>query len=220
MGCAITIRFIGNPFAEFIQSRILDQTTTTMNLHQYTLFTIGIIKPGKEILSNLNPDQAHMIHMLLGLAGELGEVKSHLDNKPIWDKEGITLELGDLLFYLSSIFYAIDPASHYSMNGILKNCLASRRSPQDEGARIDEYFGNLMQSSLDMIDALKKSIIYGKDIVDIIVYPKRIYNYYIKLVYSLGISLDNIIEQNVAKLSERYPSGKYTDGDALNRKDT
>jgi NTP pyrophosphatase (non-canonical NTP hydrolase) len=62
------------------------------------------VKPGDAIFATLTPEKAHMLHMLLGLAGEVGELidgyKKHLIyNKPI-DRENLIEELGDIEFYL------------------------------------------------------------------------------------------------------------------------
>jgi NTP pyrophosphatase (non-canonical NTP hydrolase) len=62
------------------------------------------VKPGDAIFATLTPEKAHMLHMLLGLAGEVGELidgyKKHLIyNKPL-DRENLIEELGDIEFYL------------------------------------------------------------------------------------------------------------------------
>lgn len=64
----------------------------------------ALAKPGSDILASLTPAQAHQVHMILGLAGEVGELvdavkKAAIYNKPL-DLENVVEELGDIEFYL------------------------------------------------------------------------------------------------------------------------
>ena len=64
-------------------------------------------KPGADILAKLTPQQADLIHMAIGVAGESGELldavkKFAIYQKPI-DMENIIEELGDIEFFLEGI---------------------------------------------------------------------------------------------------------------------
>lgn len=64
-------------------------------------------KPGDDILKDLTPTAADLLHLCLGLCGEAGEVadaikKFAIYNKPI-DMENVVEELGDIEFYLGAI---------------------------------------------------------------------------------------------------------------------
>lgn len=70
-----------------------------------------LVKPGGEIVESLTSEQAHAVHMVLGIAGEVGELvdalKKHIIyGKPI-DRENLVEELGDLEFYLEGIRQAL-----------------------------------------------------------------------------------------------------------------
>lgn len=68
-------------------------------------------KPGQEIIDEMTPLKADILHMAVGVAGEAGElldaVKKHvMYNKPI-DRENVIEELGDLEFYMSGLRQAL-----------------------------------------------------------------------------------------------------------------
>ena len=67
----------------------------------------ALVKPGETILAEITPEQAHLMHMLLGLAGEVGELvdaikKWIIYRKPL-DRVNLREELGDIEFYLEGI---------------------------------------------------------------------------------------------------------------------
>jgi len=67
----------------------------------------ALCKPGQDILESLYPHQAHQLHMMIGLAGEVGELldclkKTIIYGKPL-DMVNCEEELGDIEFYLEGI---------------------------------------------------------------------------------------------------------------------
>ncbi len=66
-----------------------------------------LAKGGGEILSDMTPEDAHLLHMAVGICTEAGELldavkKATIYRKPI-DIENIREEIGDLLFYLQGL---------------------------------------------------------------------------------------------------------------------
>jgi len=64
-------------------------------------------KPGAEIVAEMTPQKAHLLHMAVGVAGEAGElldaIKKHVVyGKPL-DFSNVIEELGDLRFYMAGI---------------------------------------------------------------------------------------------------------------------
>ena len=64
-------------------------------------------KPGEDVLSELSPVDANLVHLALGVAGEAGELvdaikKATIYGKPL-DMENMCEELGDLEFYMAAI---------------------------------------------------------------------------------------------------------------------
>lgn len=86
------------------------QTTQTQeqktNMH-YDEFVESLSKPGHYICSELFPEDAHRIHMAMGIAGEAGELldaikKATIYRKP-YDKDNVLEECGDVLFYVQGM---------------------------------------------------------------------------------------------------------------------
>ena len=105
----------------------------------------ALAKPGADIVATLTAEDAHSLHMAVGIAGEAGELldavkKAAIYRKPI-DRENVVEELGDLEFYM-------------------------------EGLR-----------------------------------------------QGLGITREEVLTHNIAKLSKRYSSGSYSDKHAQERAD-
>lgn len=66
-----------------------------------------LAKGGAQILAEMAPEDAHRLHMVLGIAGEAGELvdaikKAVIYRKPI-DLENVVEELGDLEFYMEGL---------------------------------------------------------------------------------------------------------------------
>lgn len=65
----------------------------------------ALAKDGETIRSEMTADNAHLIHMIMGMAGEVGELldavkKSVIYNKSL-DMENVIEELGDIEFYMA-----------------------------------------------------------------------------------------------------------------------
>lgn len=66
-----------------------------------------LVKPGEDIAKELTAHDAHLLHMVVGISGEAGELldavkKSCIYRKPI-DVNNVIEELGDLEFYLEGL---------------------------------------------------------------------------------------------------------------------
>ena len=82
------------------------------NPPEYTQLVKDLAKPAHEIASEINPSQLHLVHMVLGISGEAGElvdaVKKHaIYQKPL-DRKNIIEELGDLEFYMEGLRQELD----------------------------------------------------------------------------------------------------------------
>lgn len=67
----------------------------------------ALTKPGQSILDSLGAEQAHIIHMTLGISGEAGEILDAVKKSAIYKKEldveNLIEELGDIEFYLEGL---------------------------------------------------------------------------------------------------------------------
>ena len=67
----------------------------------------ALTKPGHDIRNEMTATNAHLIHMVIGISGEAGELldaikKATIYQKPL-DMENIIEELGDLEFYMEGL---------------------------------------------------------------------------------------------------------------------
>jgi len=67
----------------------------------------ALVKSGDLILKEMSPSDSHLTHMILGVAGEAGELLDAIKKKTIYQKtldiKNIREELGDIEFYLEGI---------------------------------------------------------------------------------------------------------------------
>lgn len=71
----------------------------------------ALAKPGKDVVAELTPKNAHLLHMAVGICGEAGELldaikKAAIYNKPL-DVQNVIEELGDIEFYMQGLRYAL-----------------------------------------------------------------------------------------------------------------
>jgi NTP pyrophosphatase (non-canonical NTP hydrolase) len=88
------------------------QDTPNQQEPTYAKFVELLCKPGIDILVHMDPRDAHLTHMAMGVAGEAGELldavkKSVIYRKPL-DRENVLEECGDILFFVQGIL------NHYS----------------------------------------------------------------------------------------------------------
>jgi NTP pyrophosphatase (non-canonical NTP hydrolase) len=66
-----------------------------------------LVKPGETILSELHSLDAHLIHMVMGISGEAGELLDAVKKRAIYrkplDLDNVIEELGDLEFYMEGL---------------------------------------------------------------------------------------------------------------------
>lgn len=66
-----------------------------------------LAKSGAVIAAEITPDDAHLIHMAIGISGEAGELLDAIKKRVIYRKDLDTVnvleELGDIEFYLEGI---------------------------------------------------------------------------------------------------------------------
>ncbi len=70
-----------------------------------------LTKSGHVIHDEMTPQNAHLVHMVMGIAGEAGELvdaikKAVIYQKPL-DLENVIEELGDLEFYMAGLRQAL-----------------------------------------------------------------------------------------------------------------
>jgi NTP pyrophosphatase (non-canonical NTP hydrolase) len=73
----------------------------------------------------------------------------------------------------------------------------------------------------EILDNLKKTMMYGKELnVENLKEECGDVLWYMSVMLdSLGSSFEEVMQMNVDKLAKRYPAGKFTEKDAIERKD-
>lgn len=108
--------------------------------------TQALIKPGEEIVAEITPAKAHLLHMAAGVAGEAGElldaIKKHtMYNKPL-DIENVEEELGDIEFYMQGLRDALDlnrdDCLAHNMKKLGKRYPKGKFTNEDAQARADK----------------------------------------------------------------------------------
>lgn len=95
--------------------------------HQRMVSTL--VKPGKNIRIELTNSDAHLVHMVMGISGEAGELLDAVKKKTIYrkelDRENVVEELGDLEFYMEGLRQELTITREETLNANLKK-LAKR----------------------------------------------------------------------------------------------
>ena len=80
-------------------------------LTQFEKMTLALAKDGEQIKQEITPEQANLLHMGVGAAGEAAElldaIKKHVIYQKPLDVENVKEELGDLLFYMSNLMQSV-----------------------------------------------------------------------------------------------------------------
>jgi len=67
----------------------------------------ALAKPGQEIADTMSAEEAHALHMAVGISGESGElldaIKKYVIYKKPLDRVNVVEELGDLEFYMEGL---------------------------------------------------------------------------------------------------------------------
>lgn len=77
----------------------------------YEQMVQSLAKPGSDILKELTPLDCHLLHMVVGIAGEAGELLDAVKKAVIYrkkiDRKNIKEEAGDLIFYATGLVEGI-----------------------------------------------------------------------------------------------------------------
>lgn len=82
-------------------------TDTNGSATSYSNFVEKKFKPGDVILNSLTAPRCELLHAVMGVAGEAGElvdaIKKHIMYEKPLDRANVVEELGDLRFYMQAI---------------------------------------------------------------------------------------------------------------------
>lgn len=106
----------------------------------------NLAKPGIDIIKELTPTQADMLHMGVGVSGEAGELLDAIKKYCIYqkdlDKNNIVEELGDIEFYIERIRQIINVSRsqilEHNMNKLFKRYDEFKYSNEQAQNRADK----------------------------------------------------------------------------------
>lgn len=176
----------------------------------------GLAKPGADIVASMTPEKAHLMHMAVGVAGEVGEllgafVEALINRNPL-DLENVTEELGDAEFYLEG----------------LRQGLGFNRADTNKGLHIlngnPSVFSLVSIASVkasELLDSIKKGVIYNKPLDLSTIEDQLLFLdvYLFEIYREVAVTRETAIEANIAKLGKRYEGHNYSDEAAQNRAD-
>lgn len=159
----------------------------------------ALAKPGADIIADLTPLSAHLLHMAVGVVGEVIEVIEGMNNA---DRANIIEELGDIEFYMRGI---------YDTTGI------------ERVGAIECFFstGELVRLAGQLLDNVKKTVIYNKppaNLDKLAGVLACIEDQLHGIRTSYNLSREQVIAHNFAKLTKRYGE-KYSNAAAIARAD-
>jgi NTP pyrophosphatase (non-canonical NTP hydrolase) len=78
---------------------------------EFNKMVSNLVKSGDDILTELTPEQAHLLHMAVGVSGESGELLDAIKKHTVYQKEldlvNVIEEIGDIYFYLQGLEAAL-----------------------------------------------------------------------------------------------------------------
>ena len=174
----------------------------------YTSFVVQRAKPGVDIIEDLTPSSAFMLHGAVGLAGEAGELLEAIYVN-VFDRENIVEELGDLEFYSEMIVDELFLSSQYWNEPIAEG------DADVASVQIAVYASKIL-------DAIKKRAIYGKISEDlqtnVDLYLRVLHSYMAAIRQEFNISREEVLDYNRIKLLKRF-GGEYSNEAAQKRAD-
>lgn len=171
-----------------------------MNIVDYASFVKSKLKPMTE--------EMHLLHMRMGIKGELGELvdayKKHLVYGKELDRANVREELGDVMFYCVGLlpntqFSTYNTEVHLSNSGLF-----TMLSPA-------KVMGLILNYATELEETAHKAAN-----VDIGVGGEKLVIILSELIHYMGFTVEEVLQTNVDKLSKRY-KGAYSDAEALNR---
>ena len=167
-------------------------------------------KDGKNILETLTPQKVHVWHMASCVMGEVGELIEGYDQKGIRDKN-FSEELGDIEFYLEGARDGLDLTIEIVAN-----------APGHEFTPMTYPIDGLVVEAANIFDAVKKWLIYEQKVdFGMLIGAMKRFEFYMRMVrHNAGLTREQVLEANMAKLAKRYgPDYSYSNAAAQNRAD-
>lgn len=179
-----------------------------MNLSEYKEQSARTMSPNYFPMSI----SAETIHGIVGVVTEAGELMDALKEAIFYDlkfdRENVREEIGDVMWYIMAIVrpegWDLEniPYEEQSVRSMSPNYF-----PMSISTETIRGIMGIVTEAGELMDALKKTMFYGRDI-DRDNVRKRINNimqYIMVIMRSEGWDLEDIMQENIDKLKIRYP---------------
>lgn len=146
---------------------------------------------------DMGSKEMNLIHMVLGIHSEYYELFEAIQKN---DKVNVGEEIGDHFFYIAGFC----TFKGWSLFGMMSDEIGHTLT--------------LAQATSILQDLIKKEVVYGKTIdqKDLYEILFKIADCLVVIAHDWYISVEAVLDTNIAKLKVRYPD-KYTDDKAINR---
>lgn len=102
----------------------------------------ALAKPGADILATLTPEKCHILHMVILLSEEAGEIlgaiKKHIIYNKDLDRENLVEELGDLAFAVRGLGSVFGIPREETLEHNLNKLLTGKNARYKEGGYSDK----------------------------------------------------------------------------------
>jgi hypothetical protein len=175
----------------------------TISFHKDMVHALA--KPERAIISGLvnQEDAAHILHMAIGVAGEVGELLENLLDE--LGRENLVEEIGDIEFYMRGLSQAI------GYKDLLKSHKVILGSDLAYSTAIKAATYASIRAS-QLLDAIKKMAIYEKALDKELAF--KAFTGLLYCIESVRVAFDitrtECLEHNISKLGKRYSGGTYT----------
>lgn len=175
----------------------------------YSALVSRLAKPGQDLLRDSTAESLHIWHMATGLCTEVAELWAGVN---AGDSQNILEELGDIEFYFEGLRQGVDPGP----STYFPHSIPERLREQS----LEQAIYALSQACADALDLAKRFAVYAKPLdQDGMRAAMLKIAEALRVIYAYGPSREQVIAANQEKLSKRYPSGGYSNGQALARQD-
>jgi len=202
----------------------MQQEVKVNPMHHAGMVT-DLSKPGIAILETLTPTKCALLHIAVGVIGEIAEINTAIMNAVNFesiDHENMVEELGDTEFYLEGFRQELqidrDETITYDSQTVFALHGQYYGTAQSDIIKLTSAAGNLL-------DLTKKYAIYNKDLdrAKTLEVLQRVEIYMETIRSHFGIPRKTTVVHNLNKLlkgdNARYASGSYSDEQAQERAD-
>ncbi len=169
----------------------------------YSEMVAKLAKPGVYIMNSLTADEAHLLHMAVGISGEVAEVLTAIVND---DRDNCLEELGDIEFYFEGLCQGLGGAIAHTV--------------VDMATIKTDPFTDVVIQAGNVLDITKKISVYKADKkMQLHIEAQRLRHSLDKFYAACEFTVEQAKEANMAKLATRYEGFEYSNEAAQARKD-